>query len=282
MESTTVGGNETQGKGRIKLLASINDEHSLSLAAKNGQLSSFSSLLRQGNPMTARVLSLMFESWTDQGSEFCEAWLCEGGSLNGFYNGDTPLKLALDHETCMRWLLEHGADPNIPPIRGKTLDLLTLAAADCSPSSVRLLVEHGARTKGTLALHAAATTSAIELDEGNFQPVPSRVEILKILLDHGADANEMEEDPKGVGRPRSSCFGTPLHRAVQYGSFEAAQCLLTYGADVSHPSWSGLTAMKAAERWGRQDMVDAFRNHIDRASGQDDLSLGKTVSEDGL
>lgn len=92
MESTTVGGDETQSKGRINLLENIDDENSLCLAVKNGQLSSFSSLLRQGVPVTSRVISLMVESWTNQGAEFCGAWLREGGSLNGFYGDSTPLK----------------------------------------------------------------------------------------------------------------------------------------------------------------------------------------------
>ena len=81
-----------QSKGRLELLATINDENSLCLAVKNGQLSSFSSLLRQGTPMTTRVISVMVESWTNQGPEFCEAWLRAGGSLNGFYDDSTPLK----------------------------------------------------------------------------------------------------------------------------------------------------------------------------------------------
>lgn len=87
-----MGGNEAQIQGKLKILAEISDENSLWLAVKNGQLSSFSSLLRQGTPMTALVISLMFESWTNQGSEFCEAWRREGGSLNGFYDNFTPLK----------------------------------------------------------------------------------------------------------------------------------------------------------------------------------------------
>lgn len=87
-----MGGDKTQGKGRIEILEAISDENSLCLAVKSRQLSLFSSLLRQGTPMTARVISLMFESWTSQGSEFCEAWLREGGSLNGFYGDSTPLK----------------------------------------------------------------------------------------------------------------------------------------------------------------------------------------------
>lgn len=178
-------------------------------------------------------------------------------------------------------MLEHGADPNVPPLLGQKVDLLTLAAASFPPSTVSLLVEHGARIKGSQALHAAATTSAIEIDEGNFRPVPSRIEILKILLDHGADANEMEMDPKELGRPRASHTGTPLHRAVKDGSVEAVQCLLAYGADVSSPSWSGLTAMETAQMYQRQDMVDVLQNHIDRVLGQDDVSVSKTVSEDG-
>lgn len=147
----------------------------------------------------------------------------------------------------------------MPPQSGQKVDLLTLAAASSPPSVVRLLVEHGARTKGTRALHAAATTSAIEIDEGNFQPVPSRVEILADLLDHGADANEMEADPKELGRPRASFTGTPLHRAVRDGSVEAVRCLLAHGADVSAPSWSGLTALEAAEMYQRQDVVDELK-----------------------
>lgn len=91
MEPTTVRGDETQSKGPIERLAAINDENPLCLAVKNGQLSSFSSLLQQGTPMTARVISLIFESWTDQGSKFCEAWLRGGGSLNGYYDDSTPL-----------------------------------------------------------------------------------------------------------------------------------------------------------------------------------------------
>lgn len=81
----------------------------------------------------------------------------------------------------------------------------------------------------------------------------------------------MEVDPKELGRPRASYTGTPLHRAVKDGSVEAVQCLLNYGADVSSPSWSGLTAMGTAKMYQRQDIVDALQNHIDRASGYDDL-----------
>lgn len=175
----------------------------------------------------------------------------------------------------MRWLLDRGADPNVLQQFGQKIDVLTLAAARSTPSVVRLLVEHGARTKGIQALHAAATTSAVEMDQGNYEPVPSRVEILAILLDHGADVNEMETDPKELKRPRYFFNGRPLHRAVQYGSVEAVQCLLAYGADVSAPGWSGLNALKAAEMTQRQDIIDELRKHIDRASGQSKLTQGK-------
>lgn len=165
----------------------------------------------------------------------------------------------------MQWLLDHAADPNKQPQVHSEVDLLTLAAAKSPPSVVKLLIDYGARARGTQALHAAATTSAIETDPGYFRSVPSRIEVLCYILEHGGDVNEMEPDPKILGRPRAPSTGTPLHRAVKYGSIEAVQCLLTYGADVSARSWSGLTALEAAHMYHRQDIIDAIGSHSGQA-----------------
>lgn len=78
----------------------------------------------------------------------------------------------------------------------------------------------------------------------------TRVEVLRMLLDAGADANEMMPDPKGPnGRGhRDAAHGTPLHWAVRVGVLETVECLLEYGADVDAPSWSGCPALQSAER----------------------------------
>lgn len=92
MAPSTIRGNETSNEERLEILATISDENTLRLTVENGHLASFSSLLQQGIPMTACVLNLMFESWSNRGSEFSDAWLRVGGNLNDFYDGCTPLK----------------------------------------------------------------------------------------------------------------------------------------------------------------------------------------------
>lgn len=69
MEFTTLRVGNTHSNNRGNLLAAVNDENSLYLAVNNGELSSFSSLFLQVTPMTARVMSLTFAFWTDQGSQ---------------------------------------------------------------------------------------------------------------------------------------------------------------------------------------------------------------------
>lgn len=129
---------------------------------------------------------------------------------------------------------------------------------------MRLLLEHGSIIKESQALHAAATTSAIQVDESAYEPVALRLEVMRILLEGGANVNEMEPDPKGQRnkRPRSLYTGTPLHRAVKDGSIEAVELLLAHGADVAAPSWSGHTALEGAETAGRQDVVKVIHHHI--------------------
>ncbi|KAJ4397576.1 hypothetical protein N0V93_001808 [Gnomoniopsis smithogilvyi] len=146
MEPATTRGDETPKKGRLEILGAICDDNALWLAVKNRQLASFPSLLQQGVPMTARVLHAILESCTKQGSEFLDAWLREGGSVDG--------------------------------------------------------------------------------------------------------------------------------------SLEAVQCLLAHGADVLAPSWSGLSALQAAQMCQRQDIVNELRKHIDQLSGQGDLPGPSAISED--
>jgi ankyrin repeat protein len=147
------------------------------------------------------------------------------------------------------------------------VDLLAVAAAISPPQLVKQLLERGARVQETLALHAAAIASAERIDEDEWKPDPSRVEVLHMLLDAGANVNQMQPDPKGPDawsrsqRQRTPSTGTPLHYAVTEGSPEAVSCLLARGADLSAPSWSGHTAMQAAERARRQDILHVIALH---------------------
>ncbi|KAB5578354.1 ankyrin repeat-containing domain protein [Coniochaeta sp. 2T2.1] len=237
---------------------------SLCAAATNGHVLIVEYLLEQGAPITQDLIVAVCRA--DRVNIF-EAMLRHGWDINGWKAGIPPLRDALTSVPCTQWLLEHGADPN-PTCKGDSKDLLTYAAVFESTSIVELLVNHGARVRGTLAIHAAAAATSTLTDDCTWEPDPSRVEVLRILLDNGADVNEMEEDPKWrKNRRLRTCFtGTPLHHAVQYPSLDAVRFLLSRGADPLHPSWSGHTVIEAAERAGREDVVEMLRQHVQCAT----------------
>ena len=106
-------------------------------------------------------------------------------------DGFTPLALAafFGHGKVVKWLLERGADPNIPARNAtKVMPLHSAAAQRDSQSATAIskdLLEHGAQVNasqqaGWTPLHQAAAS-------GN-------VELLKLLLSHGADRRAVSED----------------------------------------------------------------------------------------
>ncbi|KAK4243064.1 hypothetical protein C7999DRAFT_36616 [Corynascus novoguineensis] len=204
--------------------------------------------------------------------DFCKVLLKHGWDPNRrIEDTSTPLSVAVGCPETVRWLLENGADPNARVIPGGKADVLTIAAAKrpkASPQVIKLLLEHGADVRETHALHVAASRSGerVAPDERG-EPDPAMMEILRILLDAGANVNQMDPDPKGPdslarnGRQRTFTTGTPLHHAVAHGSPEAVSYLLARDADLSAPSWSGHTAMQAAERAQRDDILEVIALH---------------------
>ena len=114
------------------------------------------------------------------------------GLLGSFSpDGFTPLTLAVffGHRKVVKWLLEHGVDPNIPARNAtKVMPLHSAAAQKDSAVAVAIsidLLDHGAQVNvsqqaGWTPLHQAAAS-------GN-------VELLKLLLSHGADRSAESED----------------------------------------------------------------------------------------
>lgn len=122
-----------------------------------------------------------------------------------------------------------------------------------SPEVVKLLIEYGADPKTPMLLHSTASASSKTINEAYpYREDTDRIGVIKILLDHGADINEMEPDPKSrprddARRRRTVDTGTPLHYAVAAGNAVTVSFLLAHGANTKLPSWSGHTPLQAAE-----------------------------------
>jgi ankyrin repeat protein len=149
----------------------------------------------------------------------------------------------------LKVMLENGADPNGP---GPTRDPFYLsAAAQYSPVDItKLLIHYGAKVPQSGALQTAV--------EAN------RVEILEVLLEHGADVNErlveiwdMMIDADEEVQHLSE---TPLHYGVRAKAYEATAWLLQHGADKSiHDARNKSPADYAAESDDAR-MVEIFRS----------------------
>ncbi|KAL4968811.1 ankyrin repeat domain-containing protein [Aspergillus stella-maris] len=133
-----------------------------------------------------------------------------------------------------RWLLEHGADPNVQA--GLDLTPLSWAAAKASLSTIKLLFEYGADIhKGQPLHHATQRKSEI-------------TEVLAFLLEKGAPLDEEIYENHEYSRTVWGRFdaGTPLFHAIMWRNMEAIQYLVEKGADLNIKSRIGQTPHELA------------------------------------
>lgn len=119
-----------------------------------------------------------------------------------------------DQPSLVRLLLEHGADPNHQDINGCTPLHLSHR-----PDTVRVLLEYGATADipnrdGECPLY----TQVVHNGER-----PTRSEVLKLLIEHGANVNSDSKMPDGM---------TPLACAASMGRSAVVNLLLEHGADT--------------------------------------------------
>jgi hypothetical protein len=155
--------------------------------------------------------------------------------------------LSADQETAfVKFLLEHGADPNA--YCGSPQSAHLIVACMHSPVGVvKLLIKHGAdRERG--AIQAAV--------------MANRVEVLDALNERSLGINqrpmvliENSRDKKMMRRIESE---TPLHLAVRYKNKEAATWLLKHRAKTDILDIFGMKASDYASRSGDREMVEIF------------------------
>jgi ankyrin repeat protein len=102
---------------------------------------------------------------------------------------------------------------------------------------------------GKVSLHSSSA-----LAEGN-------LDVLRSLLDHGADVNE-----------RDATHQTPLLVVSRAGKLEVAELLIKYGADVNCPDKYGQTPLLEAAGYGHHDIAKLLLDHgADVNAKQQDL-----------
>jgi ankyrin repeat protein len=166
----------------------------------------------------------------------------------------TPLLRACVDELVdiMRWLLDHGADVNA---QNKSLFTPLHVAANCGRlQAAQMLIEHNAdihiRTDvGQSPLHVAASPK-VKRDQ---------VDIMQVLLDHGANPNARDNDN-----------ATPLHHSswwkkgntvIRTGTVEGTRLLLKHGANIDAEDNDGRTPLQLALEHEREDVATCLKEH---------------------
>ncbi|KAI0483092.1 ankyrin repeat-containing domain protein [Xylariaceae sp. FL0804] len=234
--------------------ASVLLECAIRAAAVNGHADVIRFFIARGAVIDDGLIAAVLESGS---LDLCDLLLEHGWDVNRSYisaSGDwrfwTPLRAALGNPAVCHWLLEHNADPNLIEY-GFTP--IMVAVRLHSPEVVELLIRYGADPRTQMLLHSTASAASNIMaqsypDRGD----QDRTKVLGILLQHGADVNEMEPDPKSrprddTRRKRTMDTGTPLHYAVAAGNAVTVSFLLANKANPTLPSWSGHTPLQVAE-----------------------------------
>lgn len=169
-----------------------------------------------------------------------------GASLSAQASRGTALHYAAFAESrgVVQTLLNNGANVSAQGPGGLTA--LHIAVIDGNEDMVELLLKAGANVNakahngGASALHIA-----VSLD-------PTNIEILRLLLDQGADVDIRGDKPQGE---------TPLHIAAQHGKLAAAAFLVTRGAEIKATYADGETALHRAAGSGEAEMVQWLLEH---------------------
>ncbi|MEJ1964870.1 MAG: ankyrin repeat domain-containing protein [Gammaproteobacteria bacterium] len=175
---------------------------------------------------------------------------------------DRPSPDATSGTELVKMMLERGANPNlqikiVPPLRSLRDDRgpdgvlqvgttpLARAAKGGDVEVVRLLLAHGASfalptVSGVTPMMMAAGTGYSGRDSrGRYQTEEQAMEIIKLLLDAGADINQ-----------RATDGGTALHGAAGRGRNEVVNFLVARNADLAIKDSRGRTAADVASGVG--------------------------------
>jgi len=158
-----------------------------------------------------------------------ELLVSRGADVNALWDGHYPILFGpceVINPPSLKWLLEHGADPNCSKLGKRTaLDYLIGSYTRSSdlPGCVQLLLDAGGVTKYDVPC-------LLDLLRGRIERVAEQLDAVPTLVDRRFPELDCGET---AGRRLLLQGATLLHVAAEFGDAEGAMLLLDRGADVN-------------------------------------------------
>jgi hypothetical protein len=175
---------------------------------------------------------LMRAALVDHRIPMMELLVSRGADVNALWNGYFPIIFApceTVEPAALKWLLEHGANPNRANPRrkypGTALDYVisTYGRSEQLGECIDILLEAGGLTKYNIPPLLQLLRGRLDLLADSLDAEPAPLHRRFAELDFGS-----------TGARRLTLRGaTLLHVAAEYGNIEAARLLLDHGADVN-------------------------------------------------
>jgi ankyrin repeat protein len=183
--------------------------------------------------------------------------------------GWTPLYLAVKHRT-----IETGTMP-VPPNADQALDFIKLILNKGAETNTRLAYESEVHSANHVFwLKEEGATAFFRAAYGG------DVEVMKLLLEHGADPNLTTKDHTtplmglaGVGFTLSL-----VHHRSHQEDMEALNLLLSLGGDINAANDQGLTALMGAAQRGANEEIKVL---VDRGAKLDVRDKGSYCGDSG-
>jgi ankyrin repeat protein len=215
--------------------------HGLTRALRSGNIEIARYLLDSGAPIVRETPSIILFAPLERQIALFELFTQHGWTPNtpGYY-GSTILPRTIKSLPHLRWFLDHGANPNLgaqQPSHDRrggpdtsSCDALEAAAVHGGVEAVRMILDAGAKIQNGVPLHYAAGACPPGKNPHAGRVVPSRefdasrIPIMALLVERGADVNQREESRHMVAQ-------YAIVYAVMAGAIERVKWLLEHGAD---------------------------------------------------
>ncbi|MCJ1324016.1 hypothetical protein MMC10_000678 [Thelotrema lepadinum] len=194
---------------------------------------------------------LLHAADSGQSVEVFRVLLCHGWDLNtnwSEYDGDSLTSACCQgNAPLVQFLLQNGADPNSDrPCGGDSIAIIW--AVSGSRASVRVLeqlLDGGCTIRKTGALIAAA-------EAGN-------MDAAKVLVERGADLEEVWDYGGYVDRARELRQGTALFKACEAGQAEIVEYLLSKGSNAAFRDGIDRSPFSVAKDNGHEKVLEILR-----------------------